>query len=783
MSMRDRQTLLAKSIQSGREVGLADHMGTVCEAARHLFGSPEEPTHLGREWLRFFRLDADRFSRFQFNVLLASALHDLGKANDGFQAEVRGQRGAQAIRHEHLAALLLHRPELRQWLGAHPLVDYEVAVSAVVSHHLKVTDQDAPPGYRFASRMRDASGVRVLADSSGFADALGVAAALLDTPAPTLPAECTRWTFDRTAPCSIPESAEQFRHEFHRFERQVRGDDQRFRLLLAVRPAVVASDALGSALVRTAGDLDAWVSDAFAAPLTAEDIDAKVLQPRIEEIKRNIKRKRRHATFTFHAFQTAAGQLGSRALLLSGCGTGKTLAAWLWIRAQIARRPASRVLFLYPTRGTATEGFRDYASWAGSEAALIHGTARYVIEGLFTNPDDERRKDDYRVDPRLFALGYWPRRVVSATVDAFLGFMSNAYGPICLLPMLVDSVVVVDEVHSFDPLMFRALVRFLQFFDCPVLCMTASLTEDRIGALRDVGLEVFPPSADAFEDLRRIASRPRYRIGKVASSEAAEARVLRDVRGSRKKVLWVVNTVARCQDVARKLSSELGPSVTLLCYHSRFRLDDRNRLHEVVIGRFREPGPIVLVSTQVCEMSLDLDADVLVTEVAPVPSLVQRMGRCCREPSPPSDRMGEVWVYAPGDPKPYEKAEVDQAEALVQRWNGRDLSQQDLSSDLAEMEVLDPVLVSGYTSFLDSGWWAWSREQSFREGDEYTVQAVLDSDLAEFIANRRAHEPNDGLLVPVPRSSAQFDEGHGVFVAPGAQYDSALGFVKERSRP
>ena len=51
------------------------------------------------------------------------------------------------------------------------------------------------------------------------------------------------------------------------------------------------------------------------------------------------------------------------ALLLAPCGSGKTLAAWRWIAAQLDKRRAAHVLFLYPTRATARAKLQKYVSW------------------------------------------------------------------------------------------------------------------------------------------------------------------------------------------------------------------------------------------------------------------------------------------------------------------------------------------------------------------------------------------------------------------------------------
>ena len=186
----------------------------------------------------------------------------------------------------------------------------------------------------------------------------------------------------------------------------------------------------------------------------------------------------------FKSFQCEVAKPGPRVLMTASRGSGKTLAAWNWITACLEERPASRVLFFHPTRATATEGFRDYVSLAPEDdAGLLSGTAAYELRDMFTVPDespDPRPGLKYESDPRLFALGHWKKRIFSATADQFFPFMQYAYGPLCLLPLLVESIVVVDEVHSFDRSMFNTLKRFLREFpDVPVLCMTATLPIER----------------------------------------------------------------------------------------------------------------------------------------------------------------------------------------------------------------------------------------------------------------------------------------------------------------
>ena len=85
--------------------------------------------------------------------------------------------------------------------------------------------------------------------------------------------------------------------------------------------------------------------------------------------------------------------------------------------------------------------------------------------------------------------------------------MEHSYGGICLLPALADSVVIIDEIHSFDRKMFDSLIAFLKNFDIPVLCMTATLPPSRRKQLVDLGLKVYPTGSDYESDLEDLKKR------------------------------------------------------------------------------------------------------------------------------------------------------------------------------------------------------------------------------------------------------------------------------------
>jgi CRISPR-associated endonuclease/helicase Cas3 len=132
----DVAMLLAKSIRSGKKVSLLDHSAAVALAGRALFGSPETGlTRLGSRFACFFGLATSDAYRFVRNLMVACWLHDIGKANEGFQRAIE-HAGSQLLRHEHISALLLCESPLDSWLRtALSDSDASLVVAAIAKGH------------------------------------------------------------------------------------------------------------------------------------------------------------------------------------------------------------------------------------------------------------------------------------------------------------------------------------------------------------------------------------------------------------------------------------------------------------------------------------------------------------------------------------------------------------------------------------------------------------------------------------------------------------------------
>lgn len=240
---------------------------------------------------------------------------------------------------------------------------------------------------------------------------------------------------------------------------------------------------------------------------------------------------------------------------------------------------------------------------------------------------------------------------------------------------LAGKVVVLDEVHSYDlytGTLVAQLVRALRELGATVVILSATLTAQRKREL--LGLPDETPLESAYPLLTNLprdggplleqasAAGEVQRVGvrcvQLTEAEAAAECLRRAERGE--CVLWIRNTVAEAQAGMRRLRSdrcEGRPELALL--HSRFPLFRRDQLERLWLNRLgknprRRPHGCVLVATQVVEQSVDVDADFLLTDLAPTDMLLQRIGRLWRHQGRPkmaacrpASAKREIWVNHP----------------------------------------------------------------------------------------------------------------------------------------
>jgi CRISPR-associated endonuclease/helicase Cas3 len=196
---------------------------------------------------------------------------------------------------------------------------------------------------------------------------------------------------------------------------------------------------------------------------------------------------------------------------------------------------------------------------------------------------------------------------------------------------------------------------------------------------------------------------PRYQKATVSNHDPLP--LIRKMLESGGKVLWVCNTVNRAMtatDAAAELTS-LTTNGQVLIYHSRFKYEDRVKRHKAVIDAFNpelNPGAAIAICTQVAEMSLDLSADLLVTDLAPVPALIQRLGRLNRWAK--SGALTKPFlIIEPDSHLPYTPADLDAARKWIGELSADSISQRQLAEKWEHTGNQPPELVA--SAWLDGG--------------------------------------------------------------------------------
>ena len=589
--------------------------------------------------------------RFCQAVLFAAFCHDLGKANDQFQSMVRGKREqGQAIRHEALSFLIIQETPLKEWLfkTLTNSEDLTFLLWAVAGHHRKFPPDEPSPG----------TGIQILLflEHADFRRTLSVGANWLSLNDPPTLTNLTWQLIGSSSPYRLLRRA---RRKAATFWDSCNDDKRRF--LAAMKACLIAADVAGSALPKEGEKISDWIRKALSQ------------RPKSIQLRKIIDERLQGKPL--RSFQEALGQSTSRVVLAqAGCGSGKTLGAYVWA-AQ--RAPGKRLFFSYPTTGTATEGFRDYLIDPTMSTKLVHSRAAVDLELLGVGDDREQVNS-------LTALEAWSTSITSCTVDTVLGLIQNQRRGLYAWPAFADAAFIFDEIHAYDERLFSSLLRFLQ--NCrgvPCLLMTASLPQSRLNAVKKA-LSSIGESLETIAGPTDLEALPRYRrlISKDAWTIAHQS------FRNNGKILWVANTVKHALSLA---DEALTRGFQPLVYHSRFRYEDRVRQHGRIISAFRQDGPVLAIATQVAEMSLDLSADLLVTDLAPVPALIQRLGRLNRCATPDSPKTPKPFIVIETDnPAPYKSREepnpFDTTRIWLERLGTGLVSQSDLAQTWGSLD-------------------------------------------------------------------------------------------------
>lgn len=358
-------------------------------------------------------------------------------------------------------------------------------------------------------------------------------------------------------------------------------------------------------------------------------------------------------------------------------GAGKTEAALTLAHRLMAGGLADGLYVALPTMATANAMYdrlwsayrRLYAADALPSLVLSHG-ARHLSDAFrksFLQLDNREAQDHYdREEETAEAFcSAWlaDSRKKSLLAEVGVGTLDQAL--LAVLPArhqslrclgLARKVLIVDEVHAYDPYMNQLLQALLEYHASQggsAILLSATLPH----TMRTQYLQAFckgggketpylqetksyplathfpaPKDVETAVNTRREVVRT---VGVVLIDSTEETlRRIREAVSMGQCVCWVRNTVGDAIETYRLLAEqEWMDKERLSLFHSRFAMIDRQRIETETVALFGDKSSAdqrsgrVLIATQVVEQSLDLDFDLMISDLAPIDLLIQRMGR------------------------------------------------------------------------------------------------------------------------------------------------------------
>ena len=391
-------------------------------------------------------------------------------------------------------------------------------------------------------------------------------------------------------------------------------------------------------------------------------------------------------------------------------GAGKTEAALLLARRMIGLGYADGVYMAMPTSATSNGMYRRLAGIPGDapplfgkffapaprpSLVLAHGMRslnKAFTDSVLGSGSDMGEEYAGEEQTASAACSSWiadmARKALLAhfgvgTIDqALLAVLPNKYQSVRIAG-LTRKVVILDEIHCYDTYMTAeicGLLEFLGMLRCPVIALSATLPI----ALRRMFLKAYRRGANWTSNTSpESVSYPLITAlgksgpdGAVTLTEksvgfrsgagaAYEVRMESDIdlivdylgKGTQDGcACWIRNTVDDAREAVALLKCRY-PNLDVMLFHSRYCAGDRQAMEDQVLTYFgKDSTPAtrkgrILVATQVVEQSLDLDFDLMVSDLAPIDALIQRAGRLHRHER--GSRMFDkvLYIYGPDPDK------------------------------------------------------------------------------------------------------------------------------------
>lgn len=387
-------------------------------------------------------------------------------------------------------------------------------------------------------------------------------------------------------------------------------------------------------------------------------------------------------------------------LLEDVTGAGKTEAALILAHRLMAAGRASGLYFALPTMATSNQMYRRvggcyrklYAPGATPSIVLAHSARRLVGEFAQSlhQPDRAYAATDATASMRCNA---WLADGNKKALLANVGVGSIDQALLAVLPArhqslriagLRQKVLIVDEVHAYDPYVLRLLCALLRTHATQggsVILLSATVphaVKQQLLSAYQQGLGLPAANLESVIDyplvtqcaaglLQSFPCETRDEVRRTVAvrhlhDELQVVRLIAEQAAAGCSVCWIRNTVDDARQAFALLQKEVAAG-KLHLFHSRYAMGDRLEIETRVLNMLGKQGSaedrqgLVLIGSQVLEQSLDFDVDVMISDLAPIDLLIQRAGRLQRHARAANGEMSKdgkeyrlppvLYVYGP----------------------------------------------------------------------------------------------------------------------------------------
>lgn len=328
-------------------------------------------------------------------------------------------------------------------------------------------------------------------------------------------------------------------------------------------------------------------------------------------------------------------------LLTAPTGSGKTESALLWAARQMEEiKGHPRLYYVLPFQASMNAMRTRLNRAFPNEVGIQHGRSLHALYNAYLQGETTANKAMYlaQLSKNLSRLQAYPIKVLSPYQLLKACYRLKGYETV--FTDGYTGLYIFDEMHAYEPKRLAMIVGMIRYmaenFKARFCVMTATLPPPIVTCVQAAVGEIRQVKAN-----RALAERYKRHQIHAVEGEIINPNNLAKIATQAKEqqsVLICCNTVQRAQDVYLALKSLLKDTkkpITLL--HSRFNARDRLTKEGSWAGSQTTPVRPhgVLVATQVVEVSLNLDFDIIFTEPAPLEAILQRFGRVNRLASRP----------------------------------------------------------------------------------------------------------------------------------------------------